>query len=63
MTILHNTIAVSLGVVHLLSSNDQPFFNSYSNSTIFADPPMPLPYIDFDDMNVPLSVVPLPVTR
>ncbi|XP_062508845.1 PAN2-PAN3 deadenylation complex catalytic subunit PAN2-like isoform X2 [Corticium candelabrum] len=55
-------IADSTGVVHLLSSNDQPFFNSYSNSTIFADPPMPLPYIDFDDMNVPLSVVPLPVT-
>lgn len=53
---------LSVGVVHLWSSNEQPLFNSYSRPTIFPDPIVPLPYIDFDDMSVPLSIIPMPVS-
>lgn len=49
------------GSIHLFSSTGEPVFNSYSRLTEHADPVDSFPSFGIDDIDTPLSAVPLPV--
>lgn len=54
-------IGDSSGHIHLFSTTEQPIFNSFSRPTEHADV-VRYPYtIDIEDINTPLSVVPMPI--
>ena len=54
------------GYLHLFTTStpvaDEPYFNTYSRPTEFADPIEDLPHIPWDDDITPLSIIPMPIT-
>uniref|UniRef100_A0A914VMZ4 PAN2-PAN3 deadenylation complex catalytic subunit PAN2 N-terminal domain-containing protein n=1 Tax=Plectus sambesii TaxID=2011161 RepID=A0A914VMZ4_9BILA len=48
------------GYVHLFSDRAEPVLNEEAWPTEFADAPMPVPTISFDDSLAPLAIIPLP---
>lgn len=51
----------STGSIHLFSSTTEPIFNSFSRLTEHADPVDSFPSFGIDDIDTPLSAVPLPI--
>ncbi|XP_014219429.1 PAN2-PAN3 deadenylation complex catalytic subunit PAN2 [Copidosoma floridanum] len=49
----------AVGSIHLMSSNVEPQFNSYSRSTEFVDTDDTVQSIDINDGSIPLSVMPI----
>lgn len=52
----------STGSMHLFCSTTEPVFNSFSRLTEHHDAAEPFPSFGIDDMDTPLSTVPLPIT-
>ncbi|KHJ42621.1 hypothetical protein D918_07340 [Trichuris suis] len=51
-----------IGTLHVFSNRPHPIFVANARSIVLPDPIEPTPTIPFDDLNTPLSIIPMPIT-